>query len=238
MNDVEALRRLQEVDLEVHRVETGLAALETETQEPRAAMKKMELLEKKAQEDLAVIQREINAREGDVQDLELKRKKAQEKLQRAASAKGLEAIQHEIAAIEEKIAAAEEAELEVMEREEQAKAMCERIATGLTQLQQKVSGLEASRPERQAEFERKRESLATDQAKWRGYLPEDLLARYDKVRPRFKGRRAVVEVDTACVACDRSFTGDERMTLMRHADQIHQCPDCQAFLLFVGAISI
>jgi hypothetical protein len=238
MNDIEALRRLQEVDLKLSATEAKLAALEVEEREPRAAIEKMQTLGKKAHEDLTKIQREIHAKDGDLQDLQIRLKKAKEKLQKAISSKGVEAVQHEIALLEEKIAAAEEVELEVMEREEAVQAMCARIQTGVVQLEQKIRALEESRPARRAELETIQAEQAKDQEKWRGYLPEEILTRYDQARKRKKGKRAVVEIDNACPACDFSFTSSERMGYMNHADRVHDCPECKTLMIFVGAISL
>jgi predicted nucleic acid-binding Zn-ribbon protein len=229
---------LQEVDLKLTEVETKLAALEVETREPQAAIQKMETLAKKAHDGLATVQREVHSREGEVADLRLKLKKANEKLLRAVSAKGLEAVQHEISGLEEKIDAAEEVELEVMEREEEARAMADRITTGILQLGEKIEVLDATREERRSELETQAATIRVDQAKWRGYLPEETLARYDKARVRAKGRRVVVEVDVACPACDRIFTSSERMGFMNHADRIHDCPECKSLMLYIGAVAM
>lgn len=238
MNDLEALKRLQANHLELTKARHELVTLGDSGKETEAALAKTRTLEAKAAEDLAKVQREVRSLEADVAELVAKRKKLEDRLSKATTNKAAEAVQHEISAQGEKVSAAEEALLAVMEREEEAASMCRRIAEAIEKLQGQARSIVDALPGRRATLEERIRVAEVEREKWRSHISPEDLERFDEQVKRARGGLVVVEVDDACVACDRSFIPSLRQTYMEHSDKAHVCPGCGALMIFEGAHSL
>lgn len=237
MNSTEGLKRLQANDLERDRIERALAELGNEIPLQRKAVAKMEQLLIQSGEASKKVAAELRAKEGEVEDMGRQKARAEKKLTQVTSPKMAEAVQKEIQQWAEKISQAEEAVLEVMEAVEEAESTVAQIEDGLGKLRAKVTRIEAELPERRKQLEAELEGIVAEDEKWRGYCKEKDLERYDRLRKRYKGR-VVLEVDEACLGCDRMFTEDQRRTLMQNSDIVYPCSSCERLMIFEGAQSL
>ena len=108
-----------------------------------------------------------------------------ERLQTSSSPKDVEALEAEIASLQRRRSTLEDAELEVMERLEQAEAELAGIRGEQEQLQASVDTLNAARVRDVAYLEREREDAEADRMVVAQGIDEELLALYDRQRARF-----------------------------------------------------
>lgn len=237
MYNTEALRRLQEVDLEVARlVQQGEEKKKTPAQ-IEAQIQKLNALLARAKADLASKEKERRAIEAELPVLAEQQKKLEAKLQKAVDFKMAEAGQHELDALADKKDAIEEKILAAMEKEDEAKALAKKAEDGIAEFAKKLAREKTDLPAFLAQIEAKIQEKKGEREKWRGQVDKTDLARYDQLWGKVKGR-AVVEVEKACAGCDSYFGPDELGLLMHATDKVHRCRNCGRLMIYVGATSL
>lgn len=108
-----------------------------------------------------------------------------ERLQASSSSKDIEGLQAEIDSLRRRQRTLEDAELEVMERLEEAEGQLTRIRAEQEQLQASVDSLTTARTDELARLERLRDDAVADRMVVAQGIPEDLLALYDRQRGRY-----------------------------------------------------
>ncbi|MFC4244450.1 zinc ribbon domain-containing protein [Gryllotalpicola reticulitermitis] len=108
-----------------------------------------------------------------------------ERLRASASGKDIAALEGEIESLRRRQRTLEDAELEVMERLEQAEGEIARIRAEQEQLQASVDSLTTARTDEVARLERQRDDARADRMVVAQGIPEDLLAVYERQRTRY-----------------------------------------------------
>jgi predicted nucleic acid-binding Zn-ribbon protein len=165
--------------------------------------------------------RELLKAEADVEQVRSRARRDQTRLDSGQGApKDLSALQHEIEALAQRQSVLEDAELEVMERQEVAEATVatvtaeqERVAAELEAAQARLDEATAGIGEESAKERSARESAAAG-------LPADLLALYERVREKSGGIGAARLYQRRCEGCRLELPPNELGTIRAAADDV------------------
>jgi predicted nucleic acid-binding Zn-ribbon protein len=182
------------------------------------------------------LERAQDKAEADVDQVRARTARDQELLAsgRVGSAKDLENLQHEVASLARRQSDLEDAELEVMEKLEDAR----RALGALTAEREGLLGsLEVARAERDAawsEADRDGEWVGGERAKTAPEIPADLLALYEKLRADHDGVGAAALRQRRCEGCRMELTPTD-LGRIRDAspDEVLRCEECRRILVRV-----
>lgn len=151
--------------------------------------------------------------------------------------KQLGAMLDEIAHLARRISDLEDIELEVMEQLEAATAEEGQKATALSELEDSMRALIASRDAQVAELDAQ---LALHQGKRDGIaleIPNDLLALYDRIRARAGGLGAAELKGRRCGGCQIEATASALTAYAAAAkDEVLRCEECERVLVRTAAV--
>ncbi len=202
--------RVEELTVGLRELSTELVRLRTET------------------EDLT---REIKRAEQDLDRLQQRKQRDEQAMNSGASAKVQRELAHEAQALQRRIADAEDAELELMERQEAIKG---RLATAEQQVSDAETAIAAAQTQREAELAELRTQAEEHQralAELQGSLATDLLAAYGKSRNAM-GIAAAQFVNGRCMGCRLSIPPVEAAAVeAAGADEVVWCDECGCILV-------
>ena len=234
MRGLDRLLELQELDLEIDRLEARRRELAS-GDELRAAREEAEAAEGKLGElrlALDALSREIQRLEHEASSLEAKQRAEERRLYdgSVANPKELEALQHEIEALRARRSRIEDELLDQMVRREELEAEVaeaeRRVADARSRLEEVGGGSvrELERVEAElAERRPAREALARA-------LDEELLALYEEIRRQKRGVGAAALVDGVCQGCHQKLSAME-LDRLRHAEGVARCEYCRRILV-------
>jgi uncharacterized protein len=187
-----------------------------------------------AETEVADLERTLTKAEADVEQVRARSAKDQELLDsgRITSAKELESLQQEIASLARRQGDLEEAELEVMERLEDARG-------ALGALTAERDGFAASRDAAVAErddawgaADRDKEWVGSERSKVLPDIPADLLKLYDKLREDHNGVGAAALHQRRCEGCRMELTPTDIGRIRDAApDAVLRCEECRRILV-------
>jgi uncharacterized protein len=236
MRGLDRILELQELDTSIDRLEHRREQLEA-GEELSAARKEVEEAESRLGEirlALDAVGTEQRRLEREIESMTAKLAAEDKRMYDGsiANPKELEALQHEIAALKDRRARAEDDLLEQLVRREDLEA---RAAQADAELAAARARLDATGGESDKELdeiaaalgERRpaRESLASQ-------LDEELLELYDDLRAQKKGIGAAAIVDGVCQACHEKLSAVE-LDRLKHADGIGRCEYCRRIVIVV-----
>ncbi|HSL16159.1 MAG TPA: C4-type zinc ribbon domain-containing protein [Actinomycetota bacterium] len=235
MRGMDRLLELQEIDSAIDRLEARRYQLEG-GEEVRVARSTMEEAEGRLGElRLAVdaISRDQRRFEHDIDSMTQKADAEQKRLYDGsiANVKELEALQHEIANINERRSRAEDELLEMMERREDLDS---RIAVADKETAEARARVEEVAGDSMRELERIGNELEERRAARAGLVPEiddELLELYEELRAQKKGVGAAAIVDGVCQACHEKLSAME-LDRLRKTDGIRRCEYCRRIVIF------
>jgi len=180
------------------------------------------------------LQRELDKAEADIEQVRTRKARDEDRLNSGAitQAKQLEELQHEVATLTKRQSDLEDAELEVMERMEEAQASLDQLVAQRAQHQEDrgraVDAREAAWLEIDAEAEGKRKER-DEVAK---EIPADLLALYEKVRAAEGGIGAGPIERGRCGGCHVDLMNNEKADF-RNApvDEVLRHESCSRILV-------
>jgi len=184
--------------------------------------------------EVADLTDEIKKAETDVELVRSRRVRDQQRLDSGAvgSAKDLEALQREVVSLDRRIAALEDAELEVMERLEEAQAEQQRQEKELADLDGELALLRASRDGQLGAIMTEVSLVGTERRQAADLLPGDLLALYERVRTQHDGVGVGALRQRRCEACRLELNAaDLRELAALPADELLRCPECNRLLV-------
>lgn len=179
------------------------------------------------------LRREVNKAEADVEQVRQRLARNQSRLDAGQGpAKELQAMQHELDSLRARISALEDAELDVMERQEAADAALLAVkaehdqvggdlATAMEARDKQLAGIHADATREQ----QSRDSAAAG-------IPEPLLTLYEKVRAQHHGVGAARLYQGRCEGCNMQMTTSD-LTKIKVApmDQVLRCEECMRILI-------
>lgn len=187
-----------------------------------------------AQTRVSDLEREQSKADNEVELVKARRARDEERLNSGAvsSPKDLANLQHEVVALERRIATLEDAELEIMETLEAAQGELAALIAQVDQISAKLSEAEAERDESVAAIDAELSQVESERAALAPALPEALVKLYDKLRANSGGVGAAVLRARRCEGCRLELNGaDLREIGTAPADELLRCPECSRILI-------
>jgi predicted nucleic acid-binding Zn-ribbon protein len=181
--------------------------------------------------DLSEHQRRLDA---DVEQVRARKQRNQHRLDSGAvgSPKDLSNLQHEIVALDRRIASLEDEELDYMEQVEQAQGELDAVLAELSELDDQVSRHSTARDAAFAEFDEAAAASSAEREQLAGDLPEALLTLYERVRSSHGGVGAAALVRRQCQGCRLQLNaGDVAVLAKAPVDEVLRCPECDRILV-------
>ncbi|HXF74011.1 MAG TPA: C4-type zinc ribbon domain-containing protein [Actinomycetota bacterium] len=234
MRGLDRLLELQELDLEVDRLEARRRELASGA-EMVAAREEAEAAEGRLGElrlALDAVSREIQRLEHESSTLEAKQRAEERRLYdgTVANPKELEALQHEVEALRARRSRLEDELLELMVRREDLEAKVAEAERGAAEARAR---LEAVGGESARELERIEAELAAKRPAREAVaaaLDPELLSLYEEIRRQKKGVGAAALVDGVCQGCHQQLSAME-LDRLRHAEGVARCEYCRRILV-------
>ncbi len=179
------------------------------------------------------LRREVNKAEADVEQVRQRLARNQSRLDSGQGpAKELQAMQHELDSLRARISVLEDAELDVMERQEAAEAA---QAAAAAEHEQVTSDLAAAQEARDKQLASIHADAASEEQARDGAaagIPQALLTLYEKVRAQHHGVGAARLYQRRCEGCNMQMTTAD-LNRMKAApmDEVLRCGECMRILI-------
>ena len=180
------------------------------------------------------LEREVKKFEGEVDKVRARAVKDAELLDSGAvaSAKQLTELQHEITSLKRRQQELEDAELELMERLEEARSAAEAAVQDRDRLAEQADAAKARLTEAMADLADQYRATVADRAEIVGTIPPDLLALYEKIRTDKDGLAAVQFAQNQCGACQLQMVpADLKAVKSAPVDEVVRCEECRRILV-------
>ena len=187
----------------------------------------------RARAEVDDLDRDIARLERDVDQVRARKDRDSDRLTSGRGpARELEALQHELDSLNRRQHELEDAELELMERREQAQSTLAEITARLAGGQEQRVAAEARRDAALAEIAAQETAHAEARKPLLGQLPADLVALYDKLREDLSGAGAALLRSGRCGGCRLDLSGSERARIKAAApDEVVRCDECRRILV-------
>ena len=180
------------------------------------------------------LEREMTRAEADVAQVRTRIARDQAMLDAGsvASARQLEDLQHEIGNLARRVSDLEDAELEVMEKLEDAQARAASATAALNELAEARLAAERARDATFADLDLEVERVGGERARVVPEIPADLLALYDRIRAGSGGIGAAPLHRGRCQGCQITLTpADLGRIRAEPADEVVRCEECRRILV-------
>ena len=187
-----------------------------------------------AETEVADLERTLTKAEADVEQVRARSAKDQELLGsgRITSAKELESLQQEIASLARRQGDLEEAELEVMERLEDARSALGTLTAERDEITAARDAAVAERDAAWGDADRDKEWVGSERSKVLVDIPADLLKLYDKLREDHNGVGAAALHQRRCEGCRMELTPTDIGRIRDAApDTVLRCEECRRILV-------
>ena len=158
------------------------------------------------------LQRELDKAEADIEQVRVRKARDEERLASGAitASKQLEELQHEVATLVKRQSDLEDAELEVMQRMEDAQKTLDGLLAERTAQETARAAAVIARDASWADIDGERATTAEQRAAVAAEIPADLLALYDKIRAAEGGIGAGAVERGRCSACRLDLMQNEK----------------------------
>jgi len=165
-----------------------------------------------AEATVADLQTELDKAEADIEQVRVRKARDEDRLSSGAitQPKQLEELQHEVATLTKRQSDLEDAELEVMERMEEAQSALSALISSRTRHEEERGALVDTREQSFLEIDVEAVETAKERAAVAGELPTDLLALYEKVRANQGGIGAGAIERGRCGGCHVDLMNNEK----------------------------
>jgi predicted nucleic acid-binding Zn-ribbon protein len=205
---------------ELHRVRQRRSAVATASAEVGAQVEELRGRQQSLEEQIASTARRRH-------EIERRMESGQ-----VSSSRDLQAMDHEVHQLGERMAALEEEELALLEEQEPLDVVLEGHRSEEAALAAEVSRLEAGIAEEVAAIDVVIATEAEQRAEAAAGLPEDLAERYERLRAHLGGVGAARLVGDHCDGCHLSLSAVE-LERIHHlpAGELATCPECDRLLV-------
>ncbi len=172
--------------------------------------------------------------DSDVEQVRARSRKDQELLDsgRISSSKELENLQHEIASLARRQSELEDAELEVMEKLEDARGALSALTAERDGIDRELAAATAERDAAWSDADRDAEWVSAERRTVLGDIPADLLALYEKLRADHNGVGAAALHQRRCEGCRMELTPTDIGRIRDAApDTVLRCEECRRILI-------
>ena len=147
------------------------------------------------------------------------------------NAKDLSNMQHEIVALDRRIATLEDEELEVMESLEQAQSLLDTHTAELESLNSRIEEATIARDAKIISIDDEAREAIAERELLAQKVPDDLIALYDKLRAQY-GLGAAPLKARRCEGCRLEINGaDLREIAEKPSNEVIRCPECSRILV-------
>lgn len=182
-------------------------------------------------DDLTVDQKKADA---DVEQVKVRRTRDRDRMDQGliSNPKDLERMQHELESLERRINSLEDAELEIMEKLEEAQGTTDTLTAQLAETDGQIVELAVVRDGRWVEIDASLVEAESARATAVQGVPEDLLALYERLRAQKGGVGAAALRARQCGGCQLTIDAAE-LGVIRAApvDEVVRCEECQRILV-------
>jgi predicted nucleic acid-binding Zn-ribbon protein len=180
--------------------------------------------------EIADLEREQRRADADVEQVRQRKERDQRRLDtgQVSSPKELENLQSEIASLVRRQGVLEEAELEIMERLEQATKRSSRLAADREEIGRRAQEVQRVRDAAWADIDDGEASARRHRATVTADIPDDLLALYEKIRADRGGIGAVEIRQRRCEGCRITIDPADLARIRAAApDAVVRCEECR-----------
>jgi len=145
--------------------------------------------------------------------------------------KDLERMQHELVSLERRITTLEDAELEVMEKLEEAQQVLDGLGIRADDIDARLAELVTARDEKRTAIDASLAEVAASRGPATDGMPDDLMALYERLREQ-KGIGAALLRARQCGGCNMTLDASELARIRSAAaDEVIRCEECQRILV-------
>lgn len=180
------------------------------------------------------LSRDQSKADGEVEHVKARRARDRQRMDsgQVTSPKDLENMQHELTALDRRIATLEDEELEIMEALEQAQADLEAVNADLSATDAQVHDAQTARDAALSDLEKQQTQTSSERDQVVANVPEDLVALYDRVRSQHGGLGAAALRQRRCEGCRLELnSADLREMSAAPSDEVLRCPECNRILV-------
>jgi uncharacterized protein len=177
--------------------------------------------------------RELAKAEADVEQVRQRVTRNQARLDAGqGSAKDLQAIQHELESLANRQGVLEDAELEVMERQEAAEAAVQAATARRDQVTAEIAEAGTARDKALESLSGEAETERRDRENAAAGIPKDLLALYERIRENSNGVGAARLYQRRCEGCRLTLPPND-LARIRSApeNEVIRCEECSRILV-------
>jgi predicted nucleic acid-binding Zn-ribbon protein len=177
--------------------------------------------------------RDLTKAEGDVEQVRQRVTRNQARLDSGqGSAKDLQATQHELASLANRQSVLEDAELEIMERQEAAEAAVQAATARRDEVDAEIAEVVAARDKQLAVLAEEATGETRERENAAAGIPKDLLALYEKIRVNSNGVGAARLFHRRCEGCNMTQSPNELNRLRSAAqNEVLRCEECSRILV-------
>ncbi len=227
---------MQTVDSTLDSLALRLRALPEQIELTRLMERRTDLLARHGflQTEVADLTREQRKADADVEQVKTRRSRNEHRITEGlvSDPKQLQALQHENESLARRIGDLEDAELEVMQRLENAQGELDRLGVELAGMEQQVSDATEARDAAAADVARRETDAMAEREQLSAVIPGDLLALYDRLRGQLDGVGVGELRQKRCGGC-RLELGAAELARIAAApdDDVLRCEECNRILV-------
>jgi uncharacterized protein len=230
MSQALTLFRLQQIDNQIDRALSRLAAIQATIENDTTLQQAIKLAEQCAAAQLEMEKRQVEA-EADVQTLRIKIEQTEASLYggQVRNPKELQDLQNETAAIKRHLATLEDRLLDAMLAVEQAQEKNASAQADLLSAQEKYNVSDLGFNQEKAILNKDLQKLNNERQAITGSLPAEQLRVYEQLRHQRHGQAVSGVQENACNACGTTLTLAQ-VQASRSPAQLAFCPSCGRIL--------
>ncbi len=188
----------------------------------------------RAETEVADLGREQRKADADVEQVKARRARDRERIDGGAVSdpKQLQAMQHEVVALDKRISDLEDEELLVMERLETAQQEYDALAAELAEIEKSGTDQLATRDAAAADIAAQEKEARAERDALAGEMPADLLALYEKLRAQLGGVGVGALHQKRCGGCQLNVgAADLARMAVAPSDEVLRCEECDRILV-------
>ena len=187
----------------------------------------------RAETEVGDLDREQRRLDNDVEQVRQRSRRDQQRMQAGGiPAKELESLQHEVESLARRQSDLEDAQLEIMERREEAEGRLTALRTEAAAVTADRDAAAAARDTAFGGIDAAVERDTAERATVAAELPADLITLYDKIRAGSGGVGAAVLRQRRCEGCRIELAGSElRAARAADPDEVLRCENCGRILV-------
>ncbi len=232
--DIEKLLKLQEIDLEIDKLEKLIKSLPEEIEKLEREKENLILRFEKINHDIKQAEARKKEKELDIQSYEDRILKIEEALNRVKTNEEYKALLREKAQIEETIMEVEDEILSIMEEIEALKKEKKELEAKIEAEKEKINRQIEEKKALLEEAKVKLESLKKEREEVLKQIQPQLVSRYEMIKKKRGSKVIAVVEDETCTGCYMIIPPKVFSSLVK-GEKLLTCPHCGRFLFYKGS---